>query len=278
MDDGGGIELRAANGAAPSAARDDDDDFAAAAPASCAARACQYLTRCCRRRRSQRWSPLGQVDFDPAAAALARPKKKRSHRWKAPGASQFAKYAAKTPRREAYAHRSESDERAVANPLRPENRAIGRVERPSGRCYGLREQRDRQRAASSKIVEKRSSSLGARTIRLSRARIPQVQDDGTRRLQLSPVMEVFVYDLGDDDARKGAEGVSVRENRERLRVLRAVAGDDWQDLDTAAVDRILGDGAPRACAPPLANRKPAFRMNKPRQYVARPRPASAPVP
>ena len=155
MDDGGGIELRAANGAAPSTARDDDDDFAAAAPASCAALACQYLTRCCRRRRSQRWSPLGQVDFDPAAAALARPKKKRSHRWKAPGASQFAKYAAKTPRREAYAHRSESDERAVANPLRPENRAIGRVERPSGRCYGLREQRDRQRAASSKIVEKR---------------------------------------------------------------------------------------------------------------------------
>ena len=74
-------------------------------------------------------------------------------------------------------------------------------------------------------------------------------------LKLSPTVELFVYDDEDGpNSRRGLAPGSVRENRDKVRALRSVAGADWAHLDDAAAARILGE----------QNRKvtgPAFRWH-----------------
>jgi len=76
-------------------------------------------------------------------------------------------------------------------------------------------------------------------------------------LKLSPTVELFVYDDEDGpSSRKGLAPGSVRENRDKVRALRSVAGADWAHLDDAAAARILGEQHRKATGP-------AFRYNVP---------------
>ena len=69
-------------------------------------------------------------------------------------------------------------------------------------------------------------------------------------LKLSPTVELFVYDDEDGpSSRKGLAPGSVRENRDKVRALRSVAGADWAHLDDAAAARILGEQHRKATGP-----------------------------
>ena len=69
-------------------------------------------------------------------------------------------------------------------------------------------------------------------------------------LKLSPTVELFVYDDEDGpNSRRGLAPGSVRENRDKVRALRSVAGADWAHLDDAAAARILGEQNRKATGP-----------------------------
>ena len=99
--------------------------------------------------------------------------------------------------------------------------------------------------------------------------IGRALDDGSRRLRLNKVVEVFVYEPTPGAA---FEGSIVKENRAHLAQLRRVAGDDWQHLDAASVDRILGVPDAPEDLPPPEKRRPAFRWNGPAPRLPPPPP------
>jgi len=190
---------------------------------ACAPRLCCV---CCR---ASPWTALDTFESDADGPPRAR---RRSSRWKSPGSSQFERYSNRAPNKYEHALVAEDgDDDAAAAAA-----AAGGVANP--------------------LHSPRAARLHAS---LDTVALGRVRDDGSRRLCLRRKVDVFVYAATNEDKR-GIESDAVRENRDHLRLLRKVAGDDWASLDARSIDTILGGDEPADTGPP----KRAFRWNNAR--------------